>query len=357
MAQQKDIANIFSAVNTFEVISGRKISKFPIDKATKAAIKEWQNAIIYERQLSVNTLIAYTTDILLFYKFLSKHLGLGRNITLTDLEALKGVDFRSFFAHRLNPPRDGDQKVPDKNSTLARKKSTLRHYFQFLKKAKKVNNDIINSVRTHPVKPPIPKAISTKEVKQIIDLAATLPNRKWIQKRDVAVLTLLYGCGLRIDEALNLKIADKPIGDTMIINGKGNRQRIVPVLPIVKIRIDEYFNELNKESKTNSNLNKLLPNNPLFVGTRGGKLNARAIQRKIKIIRDLLGLPLTVTPHALRHSFATDLLGAGGDLRTIQELLGHVSLSSTQRYTNVDVKRMAEIYNDTHPRAKLEIDQ
>ena len=357
MAEQKDIGNIFSAVNTFDVINGRKVFKFSIDNATKAAIKEWQNSIIYEQQLSVNTLIAYTTDILLFYKFLSKHLGLGRNIKLTDLAALKAVDFKSFFAHRLNPPRDGDQKNPDKGSTLARKKYTLRHYFQFLKKTKKVNNDIINSVRTLPVKPPIPKAISAKEVKKIIDLAGTLPNKKWVQKRDVAVLTLLYGCGLRIDEALTLKIANKPIGDTMIINGKGNRQRIVPVLPIVKTRIDKYIEEFIKETKANSKLDKPLPDNPLFVGTRGGKLNARAIQRKIKKIRDLLGLPVTVTPHALRHSFATDLLGAGGDLRTIQELLGHVSLSSTQRYTNVDVERMTKIYNDTHPRAKLENDQ
>ena len=164
----------------------------------------------------------------------------------------------------------------------------------------------------------------------------------WISDRDVALMTLLYGCGLRIGEALQLNINDVQTEGTLIISGKGNKQRIVPVLPVVLQFIKKYLDNCKF---------KLKENDPLFVGMRGKRLNAGVAQRQMREVRRFMRLPKSATPHAFRHSFATHLLANGGDLRTIQELLGHAALSTTQRYTEVDSKRLLEIYRDSHPRA------
>jgi integrase/recombinase XerC len=169
-----------------------------------------------------------------------------------------------------------------------------------------------------------------------------MESEPWIAARDVAILTLLYGCGLRIDEALQLSQGDAPTGETMVVTGKGNKQRVVPVLPAVADAIKSYRAACPFSGESNR---------PLFYGSRGARLNPGVVQRKMRTIRADLGLPDTVTPHALRHSFATHLLAGGGDLRTIQELLGHASLSTTQRYTDIDTAKLTEVYERAHPRA------
>ena len=168
-------------------------------------------------------------------------------------------------------------------------------------------------------------------------------TKPWLAARDAALFTLLYGCGLRIGEALGLDVGDVPEGDVLTVTGKGNKQRLVPVLPVILERIRRYLDLCPFG---------LGPEDPLFVGARGKRLNPGVVQRQMRKIRADLGLPETATPHALRHSFATHLLADGGDLRTIQELLGHASLSTTQRYTEVDQARLTEVYKDAHPRAR-----
>ena len=180
-------------------------------------------------------------------------------------------------------------------------------------------------------------------VVSVLSIAAVSANEDWIADRDVAVLTLLYGCGLRIGEALGLNQEEAPAGEAMVITGKGNKQRLVPILPVVVKAIESYQTSCPFP---------LSGEDPLFVGARGKRLNAGVVQRMMRGLRAQMGLPETATPHALRHSFATHLLAGGGDLRTIQELLGHASLSTTQRYTEVDTARLMEVYRDTHPRAR-----
>ena len=171
-----------------------------------------------------------------------------------------------------------------------------------------------------------------------------MPPRRWQAQRDIAVLTLLYGCGLRISEALGLPRAAAPLGEQITITGKGNKQRLVPVLPAVRQAVAEYLAACPYP---------LPADGPLFIGARGGPLSPRVVQRQMETLRRALGLPETATPHALRHSFATHLLAGGGDLRAIQELLGHASLSTTQRYTSVDSTRLLAVYDAAHPRARI----
>jgi integrase/recombinase XerC len=189
--------------------------------------------------------------------------------------------------------------------------------------------------------------LSVEDAKGALDIVVELHDDPWQAARDHALFTLIYGCGLRISEALGLRVGDVPPpeknGDAITILGKGNKQRVVPLLPIVKERIAHYL------ALCPYTLGK---RDALFVGARGQKLNPGVVQRQMRKVRAYLGLPETATPHALRHSFATHLLAGGGDLRTIQELLGHASLSTTQRYTEVDAKRLIDVYKDTHPRAR-----
>ena len=176
----------------------------------------------------------------------------------------------------------------------------------------------------------------------MIEKIAEFSTTPWIQLRDVALFTLLYGCGLRIDEALGLDRHQAPTGEAMVITGKGDKQRVVPVLPVVARAVSDYLGACPYARE----------NGPLFYGARGGRLNAGVVQRQMRKLRADMALPPSATPHALRHSFATHLLGAGGDLRAIQELLGHASLSTTQRYTKVDADRLVRVYDESHPRAR-----
>src|SRR5947207_729977 len=189
----------------------------------------------------------------------------------------------------------------------------------------------------------VPKPLSVVDAAEIVEAPTELVASVWQAKRDIALLTLLYGCGLRLSEALGLHRSEAPRGDLITITGKGRKQRLVPVLPAVRDAIADYLAACPYPLPTDG---------PLFVGARGGPLNPRIVQRQMQTLRNALGLPETATPHALRHSFATHLLGGGGDLRAIQELLGHASLSTTQRYTSVETERLLAVYESAHPRAR-----
>jgi integrase/recombinase XerC len=187
----------------------------------------------------------------------------------------------------------------------------------------------------------VPKALTVDEAMDALESVGELTDEPWIAARDAAVLALLYGCGLRVGEVLGLDRRAVPMGDTVAITGKGGKTRLVPVLPVVRRAVEDYLARCPY---------RLGPEDPLFVGARGGRLGARRVQQAVQALRGWLGLPETATPHALRHSFATHLLAGGGDLRAIQELLGHASLSTTQRYTEVDAARLLDVHRSAHPR-------
>jgi integrase/recombinase XerC len=224
----------------------------------------------------------------------------------------------------------------------ARALSTVKSFFRYLEKDTGMENAAVFHIRSPKIKKSIPKALAEGQAEQALGEIKTMSKEEWINKRNLALLTLIYGCGLRISEALSLNYKDFPKGDSITILGKGNKQRAVPVLPVVKAAIEEYVAACPYpfEAKT-----------PLFLGSRGGALDPAIFQRELRKLRTALGLPESTTPHAFRHSFATHLLSAGGDLRSIQELLGHASLSTTQRYTHVDKERLMNAYKNAHPRA------
>ena len=303
-----------------------------LDPGLNAAIAEWRNWLADEKRASPHTLAAYGRDLDHFLSFLSEHLG--GPPSLADLAALRPADFRSYLARRA--------AAGGARTSTARALSTLRGFFRRLQRRDLVHNAAIESVRTPKVPRSVPKPLSPAEAREALEGAGTLGGEPWVAKRDAALLTLLYGCGLRIGEALALNRKQAPIGDAMVVTGKGNKQRMVPVLNVVREGIASYLaacpHHLGRDG-------------PLFVGVRGKRLAAGVVQKRMRTLRALLGLPETATPHALRHSFATHLLANGGDLRTIQELLGHASLSTTQRYTAVDDVKLMEVYRRSHPRA------
>jgi integrase/recombinase XerC len=296
------------------------------------AIDEWRAWLHAERRASKHTADAYARDLAAFLAFLVDHLGAPADCA--DLAALKPADFRSYLAQRMN------QSIA--RSSIARAMSTLRNFFRFLARTGRVENPAIRTIKTPRLPKTVPKALREDEAIAAIEMAGELQKEPWLAARDTALLVLLYGCGLRIGEALSLTCADIPEGDTMRVVGKGRKERIVPVLAVVRQALTAY-RDICPFAAT--------PDSPLFLGKRGKALVARVAQRHMENIRKYLGLAETATPHALRHSFATHLLADGGDLRTIQELLGHASLSTTQRYTVVDAARLAQVYNKAHPRA------
>jgi len=287
-----------------------------------------------ERRLADKTVEAYQRDISTFLGFIVGHLG--RPIKLGDLAALSIRDFRSYLAHR----RRGTNGLSA--SSLARNLSSLRMFFRYIERNWNLKNDALDLIRGPKVSKPLPKPISIQASQELIKTVDTMDPRPWIAARDTSVILLMYGAGLRISEALSVKVSDLPLRDSIQITGKGNKDRLVPLLPIIGQAVENYA--------------KLCPfvlsaRDALFRGVRGGPLGARTVQKSMVVLRSALGLPESVTPHALRHSFATHLLAGGGDLRTIQELLGHASLSSTQIYTDVDASSLMKIHASAHPRA------
>lgn len=314
---------------------------FSVAQDVTDAITDWNRWLESERRASEHTTDAYRRDLSAFFTFLNEHLGDAPG--LKDLQDLKPADFRSYLARRS---AEGLART-----SIARAMSTLRNFFRFLDRTGKVHNPSIDTVRTPKTPSSIPKALTPDDAIAAVKAAGELQDEPWLAKRDMAIMLLLYGCGLRIGEALGLDGKDigSPEGSakskdgTLRVIGKGNKERIVPVLPIISDAIAAY-----RESCPHT----ITAEAPLFVGSRGARLNAGVVQRQVRKVRALLGLSDSATPHAFRHSFATHLLAKGGDLRTIQELLGHASLSTTQRYTAVDEEKLRTVYEDAHPRAR-----
>jgi integrase/recombinase XerC len=303
------------------------------DTALMAERQSWLESLRSERRLSEHTLDAYERDTRQFLAFMTGHLG--GPVSLKDIEALRPADFRAFLAAR--------RKQGSGARSLGRNLAGLRSLLRHLEKKGMVNAAGAGAVRSPRQPKLLPKPLSDKQALTVVTDQAQLQDEPWIAARDAAVMTLLYGCGLRISEALDLS-ADVigAAATTLRITGKGNKTRLVPLLPVVVEAVDKY------RALCPYHLEK---GEPLFRGARGGKLQAAIVQRAMQRLRSAFGLPETATPHALRHSFATHLLAGGGDLRTIQELLGHASLSTTQVYTGVDASRLLEVYDRAHPRA------
>jgi integrase/recombinase XerC len=294
---------------------------------------EWLESLGRERRLSDNTVEAYERDTRQFLAFLTGHLGAPTRIA--DIHTLRPADLRAFLAARR---RQGSGA-----RSLGRHLAGLRSFLHYLERQGLVNAAAAGAIRAPKQPKSLPKPLSDRQALTVVTKEAQLNEEPWIAARDAAVLTLLYGCGLRISEALSLTPSDLTQDmDTLRVTGKGDKTRIVPLLPVILQAVESY--------------KKLCPHiltsdQPLFRGARGGPLQPAIIQRGMQKLRSAFGLPDTATPHALRHSFATHLLAGGGDLRTIQELLGHASLSTTQVYTGVDTARLLEVYDRAHPRA------
>jgi integrase/recombinase XerC len=302
-----------------------------------AELMAWLGYLASERRMSPKTVEAYGRDVRQFLDFLSRHLG--RRVTLAALGKLEPQDVRAFMAARRG---DGIS-----SRSLMRMLAGARSFARFLERNGKGKVGALAAVRTPKLARTLPKPLAIPAAKRITDteLRAGEEREPWVLARDAAVLALLYGSGLRISEALSLKGKDAPAsvgGDALTVIGKGNKARMVPVLPQVMKLVADYVALCPHD---------LPADGPLFVGAKGGPLSPRILQLTMARLRGALGLPETATPHALRHSFATHLLARGGDLRAIQELLGHASLSTTQIYTAVDTERLLEVYRSAHPRA------
>jgi integrase/recombinase XerC len=309
---------------------------FAADEVT-AQVVRWTIQLGDERRMSPKTVEAYRRDALQFLAFLAEYKG-GR-VTAARLVKLEPADVRAFLASRR---ADGIG-----SRSLMRSLAGMRSFARFMERSGRGRVAALSAVRAPKIPRSLPKPLAVTPAKRLtdVDLRAGEEREPWIFARDAAVLALLYGSGLRISEALGLKRKDFPApgeGDVIIVNGKGNKTRMAPVLPQVIDLVAEYAALCPYQLK---------PEGPLFVGAKGGALSPRIVQLVMERLRGALSLPDTATPHALRHSFATHLLARGGDLRAIQELLGHASLSTTQIYTAVDGERLLEVYNSAHPRA------
>lgn len=304
------------------------------DQTLLSAMADWRRHLGGERRYSPKTLEAYERDVAQFLIFLKDHMGDLPSLGL--LNEVRPADLRAFLARR--------RKDEISARSLGRQMAGIRSLIKFLERRGEVNAAPYSAVRSPKAAKSLPKALDVRQARAVTDAAASHSDEPWIAARDAAVMGLLYGAGLRISEALGLTRGEAPVGTTEMlrVTGKGGKTRIVPVLPAARKLIETYLALCPYD---------LPMDRPLFRGAKGGPLSPRLIQLAIERMRGSLGLPDTATPHALRHSFATHILGDGGDLRTIQELLGHASLSTTQVYTHVDAARLIEVYRATHPRA------
>ena len=300
-----------------------------------AARAAWLEHLAQERRASPRTLEAYGFAAQRYITFLEQHRGEALNIA--GLTTVSAGELRAWLAHL----RGGERPLSPRS--LSQALSAVRTFHRFLDHRLDAPNPAIALVRGPRIKPGAPRPVTEDQAMGLIAEPALDPDREdWEIARDQAVLTLLYGCGLRISEALSVKRSDAPLGDTLRIVGKGSKTRIAPVLAAVRQAINGYLAVLPFQ---------LEPDAPLFRAKRGGPLSPRHVQATVQGLRGRLGLPASATPHALRHSFATHLLGAGADLRSIQELLGHASLSTTQRYTEVNAAALLSAYASAHPHA------
>ena len=301
----------------------------------REALALWLEHLANERRSSPRTLEAYGFAARRYIAFLEQHRG--EAIAVSSLTGVTAGEIRAWLAHL----RQGDKPLSPRS--LSQSLSAIRTFHRFLDRRLDAPNSAIALVRGPRVKPGAPRPVTEDQAVGMIAEPALDPDREdWEVARDQAVLTLLYGCGLRISEALSLKRSDAPVPEALRIVGTGSKTRLVPVLPAVREAVDAYLAEVPFV---------LEPDDLLFRAKRGGPLSPRHVQATVQNLRGRLGLPASATPHALRHSFATHLLGAGADLRSIQELLGHASLSTTQRYTEVNAAALLSAYSKAHPHA------
>lgn len=303
-----------------------------VSPACRDALQHWLESLSALAGRSENTTNAYRGDVTDFLSFMTLHHSERQG--LAALERITVSDMRSWMAQQ----RDSGVGA----RSLARKLSAVKSFYRWLAEREGFEPTAVLSTRAPKFTKKLPRPLAEDAARAMIETVELQSASDWVAARDMAVVTLLYGCGLRISEALSLRLADAPLPATLRIVGKGDKERIVPVLPAAREAVDRYLRLCPHPND---------PNAPLFKGVRGGKLSPRTIQGVMAKARMQLGLPSTATPHAMRHSFATHLLSAGGDLRAIQELLGHASLSTTQTYTAVDTARLMEVYNRAHPKA------
>ena len=293
----------------------------------------WLNYLSNIKKLSQNSVVSYKNDLSKFFIFFQDYIE--KNIGLKEIESIKISEFRSFLTYRRNSEIS--------SNSIARNISALKSFFRFLIKNNKIKESSVFNLKSPKLKKSLPRPINVDLAIQVIKQAEEIEDEKWIGLRNKAILILLYGCGLRISEALSLNYDDVQNEDHILIKGKGEKERTVPMMPYIKKGIENYLEACPKE---------IISGEALFIGKRFSRLSPRIIQYALEKIRTALSLPETATPHALRHSFATHLLDSGGDLRTIQELLGHSSLSTTQKYTKVETSKLLDIYKKSHPLAK-----
>lgn len=303
-----------------------------ISPAARDALQKWLDHQRALKGASDNTIEAYSRDVAAFLSFMTAHhgepqgLGAISKITVSDMRAWMAATRRQDVGAR----------------SMARKLSAVKSFYRWLAEREGFEPTAVLATRSPKFSAKLPRPVEAEAAKDLISTVTDNASEDWVGARDSAVITLLYGCGLRISEALSLTRAAVPLGEILRIEGKGGKERMVPVLPVARQAVGHYVALMPFE---------LGPSDILFRGVRGRPLSPRVVQKSMAQARLQLGLPATATPHALRHSFATHLLNAGGDLRAIQELLGHASLSTTQAYTAVDLGRLLDVYDKTHPKA------
>lgn len=305
----------------------------PIAEDVRQAVEAWRAWLGSERRASRHTLASYQFDLENLFKFISDYRG--KHVSLTVLAELTLTDFRAWLAWNAESRHEA--------ASRARAVAGARNFFKWLDRTGRLHNTAIGLLKTPKTARRLPRPVSEASAGDIVALAKNVPQESWLGLRDEALFTLLYGAGLRIGEALSLRGDDLAQGDIITVVGKGNKQRNVPLLPVVQESIAKYRAACPYP---------LEGSHFLFVGARGEALNPGVAQRDLRRLRRDLNLPDSVTPHALRHSFATHLLASGADLRSLQELLGHSSLSTTQLYTQVDAGQLSQVYRAAHPRAK-----
>lgn len=317
-----------------EPLIHRILYALPCVAPVQSTMEKWMIYLADERHYADKTLEHYARDMADFLKFVSGHTQ--KALCVDSLIALSIRDFRAWLAER--------KRHNYSPSSTARAISTLRNFYRYLDKQHGLHNAAIFHLVAPKRKETIPKALHAQQVTDALDgfdMVASERRENWVLDRDTALLTLIYCSGLRINEALSMKRADYPFSEALRVQGKGNKERMVPILPLVMSAMDTYIAACPFQ---------LSANDPLFVGARGGRLQAAVFQRAVQQLRGALGLPESATPHAFRHSFATHLLENGADLRSIQELLGHADLSTTQRYTKINTQHMLDVYRKAHPR-------
>jgi integrase/recombinase XerC len=302
-----------------------------VSPALRDAVQTWLNTRRALKGASDNTLTAYAHDVHGFLGFVAQHTG--GEAGLIALKSLTITDMRAWMASL--------RREELTSRSIARKLSSVKSFFRWLGEREDFEATAVLNARAPKFQAKLPRPLPVEATRDLISALELQSSEPWVGARDVAVVTLLYGCGLRISEALSLTMADAPLPQVLRITGKGGKERVVPVIAAARAAVEHYLKACPFASHEG----------PLFRGVRGGALSPRLIQKVMQEARLQLGLPASATPHAMRHSFATHLLAAGGDLRAIQELLGHASLSTTQAYTAVDARHLLDVYEKSHPKS------